>query len=44
MMEFWLPFDQYEPRFYYAEPHLAAPAKVDHNAATGEMLRKIHKQ
>lgn len=39
MMEFWLPFDQYEPRNYVGGPeHLAPPAKVDHNAATGENL------
>jgi len=43
MMEFWLPFDQYEPRNYVSGPeHLAPPAKVDHNAATADGLRKIH--
>ena len=45
LMEFWLPFDQYEPRHYVAGPeHLPPPAKVDHNAATGEGLRKIHER
>jgi hypothetical protein len=45
MMEFWLPFDQYEPRNYVSGPErLAPPAKVDHNAATGEGLRKIHER
>ncbi len=50
MMEFWLPFDQYEPRNYSHGPvgspteHLAPPSKVDHNAATGESLRKIHEK
>lgn len=43
VMEFWLPFDQYEPRNYMAGPnHLDPPAKVDHNAAAPAMLRKIH--
>ena len=48
MMEFWLPFDQYEPRNYSHGPagspteHLAPPKNVDHNAATGEALRKTH--
>jgi hypothetical protein len=45
MMEFWLPFDQYEPRYYMGGPeHLPPPEKVDHNAATGESLRKIHER
>jgi hypothetical protein len=50
MMEFWLPYDQYEPRNYWRGPvgspteHLAPPKKVDHNAATGEGLRKIHER
>jgi len=50
MMEFWLPFDNYEPRNYSNGPrgspteHLAPPAKVDHNAATGDGLRKIHER
>lgn len=48
LMEFWLPYDQYEPRNYSHGPagspteHLSAPAKVDHNAATGDALRKAH--
>lgn len=50
MMEFWLPFDNYEPRNYTNGPkgspteRVNPPAKVDHNAATGEGLRKFHKQ
>jgi hypothetical protein len=45
MMEFWLPFDQYEPRYYVSGPeHLPMPATLDHNAATGDNLRKIHKR
>jgi len=50
MMEFWLPFDQYEPRNYSNGPkrspteHVPPPKKVDHNAATGESLRKTHAQ
>jgi len=50
MMEFWLPFDQYEPRNYSNGPpgsateHVKAPAKVDHNAATGDGLRNIHER
>lgn len=34
--EFWLPFDIYDP------PFKQRPAKVDHNAPTGEDLRKLH--
>ena len=50
VMEFWLPFDNYEPRNYSNGPkgspteHVNPPTKVDHNAATGEGLRKIHKR
>jgi hypothetical protein len=45
MMEFWLPFDNYEPRNYVSGPErVAPPAKVDHNAATGDGLRKIHER
>jgi hypothetical protein len=50
MMEFWLPFDQYEPRNYSNGPpgspteHVKAPAKVDHNAATGDGLRAVHER
>ncbi len=45
MMEFWLPFDQYEPRNYVGGPeHLPPPGKVDHDAATAEGLRKIHRR
>ncbi len=45
VMEFWLPFDQYEPRNYIKGPdHLNPPAKVDHNAATPEKLKVIHER
>ena len=45
MMEFWLPFDQYEPRNYVSGPdHLAAPKTVDHDAATADSLRRIHER
>jgi hypothetical protein len=45
MMEFWLPFDQYEPRHYMGGPeHLPPPEKVDHNAATAGGLRQIHER
>lgn len=45
MMEFWLPFDQYEPRNYMGGAARVAPPKtVDHNAATAEGLRKIHER
>ncbi|MCX7049805.1 MAG: hypothetical protein NTX50_30525 [Candidatus Sumerlaeota bacterium] len=41
VQEFWLPFDQYEPHFY-DPPMKPRPAKVDHNTATIEFLRKQH--
>ena len=50
LMEFWLPYDHYEPRNYSHGPpgspteHLGPPAKVDHNAATGDGLRKAHER
>jgi hypothetical protein len=44
VQEFWLPFDIYEPHFYHLPPKKPTPAKVDHNAATGESLRKMHAQ
>jgi hypothetical protein len=45
VMEFWLPFDQYEPRNYVNGPQrIAPPAQVDHNAATGDGLRSIHER
>ena len=45
LMEFWLPFDQYEPRNYVHGPeYLPPPAQVDHNAATGAGLRHIHER
>jgi len=34
--EIWMPFDIYDP------PFKLRPAKVDHNAATVEFLRKLH--
>ena len=36
VQEFWLPFDLYDTTFS------KRPAKVDHNAPTGEELRKLH--
>src|SRR5262249_34331884 len=36
VQEFWLPFDIYDITFK------ERPAKVDHNALTGEELRKLH--
>jgi len=50
VMEFWLPFDAYNPTIYDAhyqpipgEPPLTPkPASVDHNAATPAELRKMH--
>jgi len=50
VMEFWLPFDVYNPTIYDPKyqpragepPLMPKPAKVDHNAATGESLRKMH--
>ena len=49
MMEFWLPFDNYEPRNYTDGPKGSPtehvnPPKVDHNAATGAGLRSIHER
>lgn len=41
VQEFWLPYDEYQPA-YYIEPKIPKPAAVDHNAATGDSLRKIH--
>jgi hypothetical protein len=43
VQEFWLPFDVYEPHIY-DPPTIPPPATVDHNAATGTMLRKIHQR
>jgi hypothetical protein len=50
VMEFWIPFDAYNPTIYDrnykpvpGEPPLTPkPAKVDHNAATIEGLRQMH--
>jgi hypothetical protein len=45
VMEFWLPFDNYEPRNYKnGAEHVAPPANVDHNAATAEALQKMHQR
>lgn len=43
VQEFWLPFDQYEPH-NYDPPKIPPPAKVDHNAATVDSLRAMHKR
>lgn len=50
VMEFWLPYDVYNPVLYDKNykpvagepPLMPKPGKVDHNAATGDELRKIH--
>ncbi len=47
VMEFWLPYDNYEPRNYTHGPAGSAtehvnPPKVDHDAATIPELRRIH--
>ena len=43
VMEFWLPFDNYEPGNYIRGPGRVEPPKqVDHNAATGDKLRAMH--
>jgi hypothetical protein len=43
VMEFWLPFDNYEPGNYvHGAGHIDPPKTVDHNAATGEQLRRMH--
>ncbi|MCY3021131.1 MAG: hypothetical protein NTW87_19125 [Planctomycetota bacterium] len=44
VQEFWLPFDAYEPHYYHLPPKKPTPATVDHNAPTGESLRKMHAQ
>ena len=49
VMEAWAPFDVYNPRLYDSHyqpqpgepPMMPRPAKVDHNAATGEGMRKM---
>jgi hypothetical protein len=50
VMEYWLPFDVYNPVLYDKNyqpqggepPLMPKPEKVDHNAATGDELRKDH--
>ena len=50
VMELWLPFDVYNPTLYDPNykpqpgepPLMPKPVKVDHNAATGGELRKMH--
>ena len=50
VMQAWAPFDVYNPLLYDPKykpqpgepPLMPKPAKVDHNAATGESLRKLH--
>jgi hypothetical protein len=44
VQEFWLPFDAYEPHYYHLPPKVPAPERVDHNAATGAGLRRMHAQ
>ncbi len=45
VMEFWLPFDHYEPGNYKkGAERIEPPIKVDHNAATGEALAKMHQR
>jgi len=49
VMEFWLPYDNYEPRNYTNGPAGSAtahvnPPKVDHDAATVAELRRIHQR
>lgn len=43
VMEFWLPYDEYQPH-YYDPPKIAKPATVDHNAQTGASLRASHER
>jgi len=43
VQEFWLPFDEYQPH-YYDPPKIPTPAKVDHNAQTGDSLRAMHRR
>jgi hypothetical protein len=49
MMEFWLPFDNYEPRNYTHGPkgspteHIDPP-KTDHNTLSVETLKTIHRR
>ena len=47
MMEFWLPYDNYEPRNYWKGPkgsptERVNPPTVNHNAVTVEALRAMH--
>lgn len=47
VMEFWLPYDNYEPRNYTHGPagsptEWIKPPLVNHDAATGESLRAMH--
>jgi hypothetical protein len=49
VMEFWLPYDNYEPRNYTAGPkgsptERVPPPRVDHDAATVTELRKMHQR
>jgi hypothetical protein len=43
VMEFWLPYDAYEPHYYDA-PKIPHPDKVDHSAQTGATLRAMHER
>ena len=40
-MEMWIPFDEYNPVNFSKGVN---PEKLDHNAATGESLRAVHKR
>ena len=43
VMEFWLPYDEYQPHYYDA-PKVAHPTQVDHNAQTGASLKAMHER
>lgn len=49
VMEIWVTYDSYEPRYYMNGPkgspteRIEKPKMVDRDAATGESLRKLHK-
>lgn len=43
VMEFWLPYDAYEPHFY-DPPLLPKPERVDHNAQTAASLQAMHER
>ena len=43
VMEFWLPYDEYQPHYYDA-PKIPHPDKVDHDAQTVAGLRTMHER